>query len=387
MPRIPAGSWWAVAIIYLYGVLGSASLSKVIPLQADFQSQLGATPAQFGLMLSLMAVPSALLATLGGTLADRIGARTTLMGAALLGVIANLLYTVAPDLQTFLALRLLEGCILVGAYSAAPALIMATMRDADRGRAMAVWSTYTPVGVSTGLLLSGAFAGTLLWRSGYGVHAAAFALLFLISLFLPQPPRSLAAPRAGRGLLAAYTDKGPLRVALAFGMLVVMGFGVTAIFPVWHARAHGVPAGDAARLLSLVNLAMIPGGALTALLLGRGWAPATLLRSTAALSLLGCSLVLVPGGSATSVTAGLGVWMLTSGAAMALVTSTLPRVIRDPSRGAAAAGLMSQMGALCTVLTPQIWLPLQAHGLWWGCLLVVGLTWLATLALLPSRAP
>ena len=48
----------------------------------------------------------------------------------------------------FHGVRLFEGLVMVGVYSAAPALIMATTSTERRGRAMALWSTYTPVGVS-----------------------------------------------------------------------------------------------------------------------------------------------------------------------------------------------------------------------------------------------
>ncbi len=54
---------------------------------------------------------------------------------------------------------------------------MATAGSARRGRAMALWSTYSPMGVSLGLLLAGAFAGTGQWRGGYWIHLAMFAVL------------------------------------------------------------------------------------------------------------------------------------------------------------------------------------------------------------------
>ena len=93
-----SGSWSSIALIYCYGVLGSASLTKVIPLQADFQLHLGTSPAQFALLLALLSIPPALFATLGGSLADRIGARTTLIAAALAGCAANLAYLQAGSL-------------------------------------------------------------------------------------------------------------------------------------------------------------------------------------------------------------------------------------------------------------------------------------------------
>src|SRR5207244_2436227 len=90
------GSWPSIVSIYLYGVLGSASLSKVIPLQQDLATHLGATPAQFALLISLMTIAPAALATVGGSVIDRVGARRALIAAASLGAAVNLAYLFVP---------------------------------------------------------------------------------------------------------------------------------------------------------------------------------------------------------------------------------------------------------------------------------------------------
>lgn len=381
-----AGTWGSVGLIYLYGVLASASLSKVIPLQADFHAHLGASPAQFALLISLLSIPPALFATLGGSLADRFGARSTLIVAAAAGTAANLLYLQAGSMLQFELLRVFEGCVLIGVYSAAPALIMATTSDLRRGKAMAFWSTYTPVGISAGLLLSGAFAGSEHWRGGYLLHAGLFALLAGLGLLLPAVPRRQLVPGSRpASLLDTYRQVGPLRIALTFGALVVMGFGTSTVFPSWYAGQHGVSIGAASSILAGANLLMIVGGILTAVLLGRGLAPLRIFWGLAVVGLLACVGLFTPGTAAVLCLASLGVWLLTSGAATAVVTSSLPRVLSDPSQGAAAAGLLSQVAALTTFVTPQLWLPLLAAGLWQGFVGIAILSWGAALLLLPVR--
>jgi MFS family permease len=379
-----SGSWASIALIYCYGVLGSASLTKVIPLQADFQLHLGTSPAQFALLLALLSIPPALFATLGGSLADRIGARTTLIGAALAGCAANLAYLQAGSLTAFNVIRVLEGCVLIGVYSAAPALIMATTSDAMRGKAMAFWSTYTPVGVSAGLLLSSHYAGTTFWRGGYALHAGLFFALALLGLLLPRPARATSR-RTPVSLLAAYTQTGPLRIALTFGAVVVMGFGTSIVFPSWYASHHGVSLGTASSILAVANLSMIAGGVLTAFLLGRGVRALRLFMGLAACGLLASVALFTPGLPTLVCLGALGLWLVSSGASTAVVTSSLPRVLADPSQGAAAAGLLGQVAALTTFVTPQIWLPVMATGQWGWFIVIVALSWTAALALLPVR--
>jgi MFS family permease len=380
-----SGSWASIVLIYFFGVLSSASLSKVIPLQADFQAQFAAGPAQFALLMTLLTIPPALFATVGGSIADRIGARTVLIAAAITGVVANALALLAPTLAAFLAIRVLEGFVLSGVYSAAPALIMATTDNARRGKAMAFWSTYTPVGISTGLLLGSYFTGSEHWRWAYAVHGVLFAGLVLAGLLLPASPRRAASTQRPPGLLSTYAQSGPLRVALTFGALVIMGFGTNAVFPSWYSQHHQVSVAAAASLFAGANLAMIAGGLVTGWLLGRGAGPLRLFAMVAGASLVAAVGLYLPGVATPLCVAALVLWLFTSGAATAVVTSSLPRVVSDPTQGAAAAGLLSQVAALTTFVTPYIWLPLLAGGHWQGFIGVIVVAWTLALLLLPVR--
>ena len=386
--RLTPGRWPAIVLTYFFGVLGSASLSKLIPLQVDYATHLGITPAGFGLLLAALTLAPALFASVGGSLSDRFGARPTLIAAALCGALVNLLYLFASASLHFYVLRVLEGCVLVGAYSAAPALIMATTQGRRRSQAMSFWSTYTPVGISVGLLMSSQFAGTALWRGGYALHATLFAALTLAGLLLPDRPASAqaAAPRGASGLFDAWRQPGPLRIALCFGLLVIMGFGVSTVFPGWYARQQGMSIGSASSLLATLNLIMVLGGLLTATALGRGVAPLRLLMLLAVLGVSAGSLLFWPGSPQQLGLFALGLWLLASGASTAAITSSLPMVLADPSRGAAAAGLLSQIAALSTFFTPQLWLSLAAHDAWQGFVAIIVTCWLLTLWAFPLRA-
>jgi predicted MFS family arabinose efflux permease len=135
---------------------------------------------------------------------------------------------------------------------------------------MALWSTYTPVGVSLGLLLSSSFAGTDNWRGGYMIHAVLFGVLALAGWLLPRPAKRAGGAGPRPGLLAAWSQPGPLRVAILFGTLVLTGFGVNTVFPSWYAQQEDLTLGEASGVLGVLNLTMIVGGALTAVVLARG---------------------------------------------------------------------------------------------------------------------
>jgi MFS family permease len=383
---LATGGWPSIGLIFLYGVLSSASLSKIIPILGDIGSHLGAGPARLGLLISLMTVLPALLAAVAGSIIDRLGARRTLQLVALVGMAVNAAYLVADSLGTFMVIRVFEGLLALGAYAAAPALMMATASSGRRGRAMALWSTYSPIGTSLGLLLSGAFAGTEQWLGGYRIHLAMFAVLAIASPLLPHASPAQQGAAKPAGLFDTWTQAGPLRLSLSFAMLIVVGFGTTTIYPEWLVLQHGLSVGDASKLFSLVTLLMVPGSLLAGALLSRGWRDmrvlAGLMLATIAISLP----LFMPGLPQPGRIAVMAAWMLCQGAAIAVVMAALPRVVANPMQGAAAAGLLSQLAALITFVTPLVWQPILQSRAWPGFIVVVGVAATAALLLFPRRS-
>lgn len=384
------GSWVSIGLIYCYGVLTTASLSKIIPILGDIAANLGATPGQFALLISLMTILPAALASVAGSIVDRIGAHRALQLVALIGLAVNAAYLLSDSLQGFMIVRVAEGLIAVGAYSAAPGLIMATAPEARRRRAMAVWSTYTPVGISLGLALSGSFAGTAAWRGGYWVHLVLFAVLVATMWMLPRAPVVAQGRMRLKGLFSAWSQPGPLRLSLSFALLIVVGFGMSTVYPEWYARQQGVTVGFASNLLAGANLIMIPGGLIAGALLARGLRDSRLLTALILATVLTSLPLYMPGLADLLRQATLVVWMLLQGAVIAVVTSALPRVVADPRQGAAAAGLLSQLAALVTFATPLIWQPLLQTALvepaaWAGFIVVVVVAAALAWAVFPRR--
>jgi predicted MFS family arabinose efflux permease len=252
---------------------------------------------------------------------------------------------------------------------------------------MAFWSTYTPVGVALGLLLSAGFAGTAQWRGGYVIHLVLFAALVVAGFTLPRPPRPTAgAGRPRAGLLTAWTQAGPLRLSLTFGMLVIMGFGLNIVFPTWYASQHGSTMREASSLLALGNLVMIPGGLLAGALLARGKRDYSLLVVLMFAAAVLSVPLLMPGASRALRLLALAAWQFEAGAAIAVVVAGLPRVVADARQGAAAAGLLSQVAALITFITPLIWSPILASGQWLWFVMVIAIASSLALLLFPRTA-
>ena len=377
-------NWRLLVLIYLYGVVSAASLSKAIPLQEHVIGLPGASPGSFALFISLMAVLPALLGTLSGAIIDRIGARPALIIAAVAGAVVNGLYYQANSMGSFMVIRTLEGAVPLCAYAAAPALMIAVATPERRSAAMSLWSTYTPVGTSLGLVLAASSATSAHWRTAYLLHGAIFLVMALLGLLLPRSAATPAAQRSSTlALLASREGIDPLRLALTFGVLIFLGLGVSVVYPHYLAQLHDMSLARAASILASANLTMIAGSMLSGLLLTRGMKQGTLFLGLAVAGSVAGIGAFAPWPWLSATLAALLLWQVCTGAAMAISASLLPRVV-TPAHRAAAAGLLAQTGAILTFVTPPAWVPAVATGQWIVPALIIVGGWVLAAVLLPQ---
>ena len=126
------GSWPSILGVYAFAIAAGATVPLLIPLSADFARDFGMGPGAFGWLVSIIAIPAALLAIPSGVVVDRFGPRRVLIGGALVAALANLIFLVAGTIPLLQAARLLEGAAIVHIYTAGPAMLCASTRSTGR---------------------------------------------------------------------------------------------------------------------------------------------------------------------------------------------------------------------------------------------------------------
>jgi predicted MFS family arabinose efflux permease len=359
------GSWASIASIFLFGVLGASTVSKLVPLGADISARFGTSAADFGWLISLLGLTALILAIPSGLLVDRFGPRRIFAASVLLGMAANLLYFIAPTYLWMQVARLVEGIAIAHLYTAAPAFLMGTSEGPRRATAMTIWAAYMPVGTAVGLLLAGHFAGTAQWRHAFLAHGALFVLVGLLNFW--QPRLQAASVRAPglierlRGLRLAYSRPPLLLLALAFFLMISVGFGANTTFPGYLARLHDLPVNVTANAIALGTLLMVPGSLGVGALLARGMRIGPVFTVLGVLGAAAGSLAFQAGIGVQLRMVVVAVWFVVSGAGLAALMAMLPRVAEPQRRGAAAA-LLNQAGATATFVNPPLWLSLAAGG-------------------------
>ncbi|WP_183094629.1 MFS transporter [Nocardioides stalactiti] len=158
----------------------------------------------------------AALILVGGSLGDRLGRRRIFLVGVVWFALASLLCGLAPDIETLVAARGLQG---VGGALLTPgslAIIAASFRDEDRSAAVGAWSGLGGIAAALGPLVGG-WLVEVSWRLVFLVNVPVAVLIVLVAV--RHVPESRDPDAVGR--------LDVLGTALAAGGLAAVTFGLT----------------------------------------------------------------------------------------------------------------------------------------------------------------
>ena len=208
----PGSPWPVVGLLYATGLLAAAQLGKMSVLAPLIAADLGLGLTTVALAISLLEVGGAGLGALAGRAAHRLGLRRSLrcgLAALALGGLGGALVQGATGL---LGWRLLEAAGYLGVIITAPVLIAhhsasggATAGARRQGLALALWSTFVPVGLALGAWSAAGLAaadwGGTGWRGAAALGGGLAWLLWALVAGLPLPD-SLEVNSAGLSICA-----------------------------------------------------------------------------------------------------------------------------------------------------------------------------------------
>ncbi|MFJ6850413.1 MFS transporter [Streptomyces sp. NPDC091271] len=152
-----------------------------------------------------------------GSLSDRIGARRAFGGGLLLFAVASAACGFAPGLGVLVAARLVQGAAAAVMLPASLALVRQGFPDqAERARAIAVWTVGGAVAVAAGPVVGGALTASAGWRWIFFVNLPAGLLALALLARVPVSTR-LPARLDGVGQVTAVLALGGLTYGVIEG--------------------------------------------------------------------------------------------------------------------------------------------------------------------------
>jgi DHA1 family bicyclomycin/chloramphenicol resistance-like MFS transporter len=217
-----------LAALGFIGTLGPFGTDAYLPAFPAMADDLQVAPSYIGLTLSLFTIGMALGQFFLGSLSDRIGRKTVIVGGGLLMAVASALAGFAADAGVLIAL-----CLFMG-LSASAGVVggRAVVADLTHGEAAVRPFTILGMVVSIGPII-GPMGGTLLlalggWRAiFFGLAIFAVASSVFVALAVPE-----SLPRDKRhtgGVTQMFRTAGSIlrnRQYLAFAILIWFGFGM-----------------------------------------------------------------------------------------------------------------------------------------------------------------
>ncbi|SFR66308.1 Predicted arabinose efflux permease, MFS family [Agromyces sp. CF514] len=191
----------------------------------DLSRDLGLDPTSAAWPIAAYAVPYAALLLVGGSLADRFGARRLVLLGLAVFTFASLAAGLSATPETLIAARAAQG---IGAAMLSPAALAALVgrfSGPARHRALAAWAAVGGAGGAIGVLLGGLLTAGPGWRWIFLVNVPVGVLVFtLVPLAVAAGARSTRRPM----------DLGIFRIpAMRFGassMLVASGLLIGSSF-------------------------------------------------------------------------------------------------------------------------------------------------------------
>jgi len=356
------GSWLAILVIYAAGVAAAAQLGKLSALLPPMQHDLGLDLTVAALLVSLLEIGGATLGLFAGVVISRVGARRALLAGLLLLAVAAAGMAATSAVAGMFLWRIVEAVAYLAVAVAAPTLTIATASPAQRSSALALWSTFFPVGFATGSILAGLGVEVAPWRWVLLGSAALTALLLLPSWRLPTPPE--AAPRRAGGARPTRAPLGAWLMAIGFACYTTFEVGLLAVMPAYFTGQRGVSASTAGLITGAAAFASVLGGLAAAWWMRRDRPLGGFTAFGVAVPALLLFAVFTPSeGSWLWPAVAATLLNAISGAVPAVVFARLPDAVGPGGDMATANGLLAQGGASGSLLGPPLLAAAASH---WG---------------------
>ncbi|HEV2528865.1 MAG TPA: multidrug effflux MFS transporter [Thermomicrobiales bacterium] len=219
-----------VAILGSLAIVGPLSIDMYLPGFPSIQQDLATSASLVQLTLSACLLGLASGQLIAGPISDVVGRRPPVMVGLVGFVICSLLCSLAPNIETLILLRFLQG--LFG--SAGVVISRAVIRDLFSGiRAAQMFSLMT-LAIGVGPILAPTLGGAILlvtdWRGVFGALVG-LGLLQLFVAWRTLPETNVAEHRSTAGVRSTVGAFGSLLRDRAFvGYAVIMGTGMGTMF-------------------------------------------------------------------------------------------------------------------------------------------------------------
>lgn len=362
-----------IVAVVAAGMVGAFHVGKLPPALPLLRAEFGLSLVAAGWLVALMQLAGATLALAGGSIADRLGHRRTMIVGLAVLVAGGLLGAAAPGAALLLAARAIESAGLLLTVLPGPALLARLARPARLRLVMGWWAAYMPSGMAAMLLGGAALIERVGWRWVW-VACALMAAGAAVAVARWVRPPAAALPTASSIGLArqVLASGGAWLLTGCFGLYAAQWIGVFSFLPTLY-RDEGLGLGVAGALSAAGVAVNAVGNVGAGWLLSRGAPRAGLIAAAAGVMMLGAWVAF----GAQAPLAVRFAAILGFSAAGGLIPGTLFASVAafapHPGAVSTTAGLMQQGSSLGQIVSPLVLAAVaSASGGWQHAWIVTG---------------
>lgn len=198
------------------------------PLLPVFSREFGISAAAASLAISLPSIALAIGTLIASSLSESFGRKPLMVGAVFASAGLTFVSAFAPNWESFLVLRTLQGLALAGLPAAAMAYLAEEVHPRSIGFSMGLYISGNALGGMAGRVGTGLLSDVTSWHvamGGMGAFGLLTALVFLLNLRPSRHfrPRPLNLAGLAQGFVTHLREPG-LRVLFLVGAMLMGGF-------------------------------------------------------------------------------------------------------------------------------------------------------------------
>jgi MFS family permease len=340
-----------IALFYIAGVVAAAQLGKMPPLMPVIGAEIAMGLVVAAAIISLVELGGALFGRMAGGFAAWAGhARLLRAGIALLAI-GGVGTACSGSAGALVAWRAVESLGYLAVTVTAPVMIVLAAEPRHRGPALALWSSFVPVGLMLGAAVSGVVADHYSWQAA--LLTWSLPSFFVLAVLLLLQPAAIADTGRDDTSTAAATGR-ILAITMGFGCYTLFEVGMLSLLPELLVSQAGTSVAFAGMVTGVASFLTIVGIFAAGWWRHRGYRPASL----AVLTIVPSAFLLFAvfreaPHLEVAVPAAILLNML-SGTFAGLVFGALPE-LAGLKRLSVANGYVTQFGAAGSLLGPPVY--------------------------------
>ena len=261
-PERPEAS---IVSLILTGVFAATQVGKAIICMPDIRAEMHLGLDIAGLIVAVFATLGALGGVGAGAIVARIGLHRSLIGGLSAIAVGNLLGSYAPDAETLLVARVLEGIGFFGVVLSVPSLLASLLSGTKRNFVMAIWSAYLPAGIML-MLFIGPALPAIGWRNLWvtnDVLAVALVVFWRANagaVFATEEASKIRRPAVSvKHVIETLGKKRCLAAAFAFFAFSCQMFSMSFALPLFLTSTYTISIGTAGLLSGFILAVSVAG--------------------------------------------------------------------------------------------------------------------------------